>query len=82
VSVSSSTDSRRPKKSDRLNMPPTSEEFPRDFFSGVAGPTTATSSAPVTNTAWAPMTWALLLVVCGALFLDALDTSMVSVALL
>jgi len=28
------------------------------------------------------MTWALLLVVCGALFLDALDTSMVSVALL
>ena len=30
---------------------------------------------------WSPAVWALLIVVCGALFLDALDLSMVGVAL-
>src|SRR5882724_9980109 len=30
---------------------------------------------------WSPRLWAILLVLCGALFLDALDVSMVGVAL-
>ncbi|MGH3123689.1 MAG: hypothetical protein ACRDND_22095, partial [Streptosporangiaceae bacterium] len=30
---------------------------------------------------WSPRLWAILIVLCGALFLDALDVSMVGVAL-
>ncbi len=33
------------------------------------------------DTKWKPLTWLLLVVLCGALFLDALDLSMVGVAL-
>jgi MFS family permease len=62
-------------------MPPADEKVVRDLLPGVAGPEPASASAPVSGTRWAPLTWALLLIVCGALFLDALDTSMVSVAL-
>ena len=36
---------------------------------------------PAPGTAWSPATWLLLVVLCGALFLDALDLSMVGVAL-
>src|SRR3954469_11005255 len=35
----------------------------------------------VTGTDWSRATWALLVVLCGALFLDGLDISMVGVAL-
>ncbi|MCU1490007.1 MAG: putative major facilitator superfamily transporter [Acidimicrobiaceae bacterium] len=35
----------------------------------------------VQDTRWSPAVWALLVVLCGALFLDALDVSMVGVAL-
>ena len=38
-------------------------------------------SAPVRNLGWTPATWLLLVVVCGALFLDGLDLSMIGVAL-
>src|SRR5260370_26994671 len=42
-----------------------------------------TSSAPPAAAAprWSPRLWAILVVVCGAIFLDALDVSMVGVAL-
>jgi MFS family permease len=42
---------------------------------------TAASSAAVRDANWSPTTWLLLVVLCGALFLDALDLSMVGVAL-
>src|SRR5919197_919902 len=35
----------------------------------------------VTGTTWSRATWALLVVLCGALFLDGLDISMIGVAL-
>jgi len=35
----------------------------------------------VRNTTWSAATWLLLVVLCGALFLDGLDLSMVGVAL-
>src|SRR5262250_3422092 len=36
---------------------------------------------PVAGSRWSPRLWGLLLVLCGALFLDALDVSMIGVAL-
>jgi hypothetical protein len=36
---------------------------------------------PVAAEVWTPRLWAALLVLCGALFLDGLDVSMVGVAL-
>ena len=46
----------------------------------VAGMTSsAVPSAPAPS--WSPRLWAILVVLCGALFLDALDVSMVGVAL-
>jgi MFS family permease len=41
----------------------------------------STATAAVRDTNWGPLTWLLLVVLCGALFLDALDLSMVGVAL-
>jgi hypothetical protein len=40
-----------------------------------------TGSRYGTGGRWSPRLWGLLVVVCGALFLDALDVSMVGVAL-
>src|SRR5262249_32848235 len=37
--------------------------------------------SPVVGSRWNPRVWGLLVVLCGALFLDALDVSMVGVAL-
>ena len=37
--------------------------------------------SPVADSRWNPRVWGLLVVLCGALFLDALDVSMVGVAL-
>jgi EmrB/QacA subfamily drug resistance transporter len=37
--------------------------------------------SPVAGSRWSPRLWGLLVVLCGALFLDALDVSMVGVAL-
>ena len=37
--------------------------------------------SPIADSRWAPRVWGLLVVLCGALFLDALDVSMVGVAL-
>ena len=39
------------------------------------------ASGLITGTVWSRATWALLVVLCGALFLDGLDISMVGVAL-
>src|SRR5579875_3828452 len=44
-------------------------------------PATPVATSPVSGTAWTRATWALLVVLCGALFLDGLDISMVGVAL-
>lgn len=44
-------------------------------------PAPAKTTATVRDTAWSPATWILLVVLCGALFLDGLDLSMVGVAL-
>jgi MFS family permease len=46
----------------------------------VDGMNSATIS-PVVDSRWGPRVWGLLVVLCGALFLDALDVSMVGVAL-
>ncbi|MFI9276124.1 MFS transporter [Kitasatospora sp. NPDC052896] len=48
------------------------------------GPTTGpgrTTDAPSDSDRWTPRLWGALIVLCAALFLDALDTSMVGVAL-
>src|SRR5258708_5883189 len=42
---------------------------------------TATTIAPAAEYRWNPRLWGILVVLCGALFLDALDVSMVGVAL-
>lgn len=42
---------------------------------------TASMIAPAVDTRWNPRLWGILVVLCGALFLDALDVSMVGVAL-
>jgi MFS family permease len=42
---------------------------------------TSATIYPVAGRRWAPRLWGLLVVLCGALFLDALDVSMVGVAL-
>ncbi len=44
-------------------------------------PTFNAQPTVVSDRDWGPAVWALLVVVCGALFLDALDLSMVGVAL-
>lgn len=41
----------------------------------------AAAAPPAASQRWSPRLWAILLVLCGALFLDALDVSMVGVAL-
>lgn len=46
-----------------------------------ATPPAAPVSDPVTSRDWRAATWALLIVVCGAQFLDGLDVSMAGVAL-
>src|SRR5260370_39456183 len=38
-------------------------------------------TAPPAEYRWSPRLWGILVVLCGALFLDALDVSMVGVAL-
>lgn len=48
---------------------------------GAAAPTSTNHPLIETARGWTGRTWALLLVLCGALFLDALDLSMVGVAL-
>ncbi|HET8583502.1 MAG TPA: MFS transporter [Jatrophihabitans sp.] len=47
----------------------------------VATPAPEAGSRLVTATVWSRATWALLVVLCGALFLDGLDISMIGVAL-
>src|ERR1700761_9523940 len=44
-------------------------------------PAPAEPAAPPGGPAWSPRLWAILFVLCGALFLDALDVSMIGVAL-
>src|SRR3954470_15638992 len=44
-------------------------------------PERPTGSRLITGANWSRATWALLVVLCGALFLDALDISMIGVAL-
>ncbi|MFN2560110.1 MAG: MFS transporter [Jatrophihabitans sp.] len=44
-------------------------------------PTVPLNSGLVTGSQWSRATWALLVVLCGALFLDGLDISMIGVAL-
>jgi MFS family permease len=42
---------------------------------------TSPTTSPVADRTWSPRVWGILVVLCGALFLDALDVSMVGVAL-
>jgi MFS family permease len=42
---------------------------------------TSATTSPVADRTWSPRVWGILIVLCGALFLDALDVSMVGVAL-
>src|ERR1700735_4113559 len=42
---------------------------------------TLATNNPVADRQWSPRVWGILIVLCGALFLDALDVSMVGVAL-
>src|SRR5258707_6843092 len=42
---------------------------------------TTSTITPVAEYRWNPRLWGILVVLCGALFLDALDVSMVGVAL-
>src|SRR4051794_19123412 len=49
--------------------------------SATLAPERPTGPSLITGTAWSRSTWALLVVLCGALFLDGLDISMVGVAL-
>ena len=42
---------------------------------------TLATTLPGTDSRWSPRLWGILVVLCGALFLDALDVSMVGVAL-
>jgi MFS family permease len=42
---------------------------------------TLATNHPVTDRRWSPRVWGILIALCGALFLDALDVSMVGVAL-
>jgi MFS family permease len=61
------------------------------IFLGMDSATTLTDSSPLQSKQrealassaqrWSPRLWAILIVLCGALFLDALDVSMVGVAL-
>jgi EmrB/QacA subfamily drug resistance transporter len=44
-------------------------------------PATAVRDAPASEQRWTPRLWGLLAVLCGVLFLDGLDVSMVGVAL-
>ena len=44
-------------------------------------PAPAEPAAPPAGPVWSPRLWAILFVLCGALFLDALDVSMIGVAL-
>src|SRR5579862_6235251 len=43
--------------------------------------TSARTLPTASDSRWSPRLWAILIVLCGALFLDALDVSMVGVAL-
>ena len=55
--------------------PPGVSPSPRD------GSRAPAPDSPVRGEHWSPRLWAILIVLCGALFLDALDVSMVGVAL-
>jgi MFS family permease len=46
-----------------------------------SAPTASQESSAAASQQWSPRLWATLIVLCGALFLDALDVSMVGVAL-
>jgi hypothetical protein len=56
-------------------LPPTTTPSP------ARAPGPAGASSIVRNLNWTPAIWFLLIVVCGALFLDGLDLSMIGVAL-
>jgi MFS family permease len=45
-----------------------------------ASPTGAAPGQPTQSTAWSPRLWGMLVVLCGAMFLDALDNVMVGIA--
>jgi MFS family permease len=47
----------------------------------IVGAMTLATINPVADRQWSPRVWGILIVLCGALFLDALDVSMVGVAL-
>src|SRR5215467_8717148 len=47
----------------------------------IVGRMTLAPTLPRADSRWSPRLWGILVVLCGALFLDALDVSMVGVAL-
>lgn len=71
-----------PPETRSLALPPA---VPRSIARPAAVPSVAARSVAHSGTVrdvnWSPATWLLLVVLCGALFLDALDLSMVGVAL-
>src|SRR5579884_3938821 len=58
----------------------TSPSAPGPTFAPAPAPPARPPSRPA-DQRWSPRLWAILLVLCGALFLDALDVSMIGVAL-
>src|SRR6185437_13020118 len=65
-----------------MDSPSTTQELspaPRSAAPARSASTGAPAGAD--DQRWSPMLWATLIVLCGALFLDALDVSMVGVAL-
>jgi MFS family permease len=63
-----------------ISMPSSDTDLARPS-SSVLSPVVARTATVVRGTAWTPAIWGLLIVLCGALFLDGLDISMVGVAL-
>ncbi len=64
-----------------MASPDTDLVRPTTPLSPVAQPLSGRAATVVRGTAWTPAIWGLLVVLCGALFLDGLDISMVGVAL-
>ena len=61
--------------------PPASQTVSLPASAPVAPPASRPLSPPAASPAWGARQWAILFVLCGALFLDALDVSMIGVAL-
>ena len=64
-----------------MASPDTDLVRPRTSVIPPAVPVATRTPSVVRDTTWTPAIWGLLVVLCGALFMDGLDISMVGVAL-